>query len=35
MGERGAAPLLPELSKFYCFPGRAGELPWLLGLNLI
>src|SRR5215831_17918945 len=24
--------LLPELSNFYCHPGRAGGSPWLLGI---
>jgi hypothetical protein len=27
MGERGAARLPPELSNFYCLPGRAGGTP--------
>ncbi len=29
MGAWGTARLLPELSNFYCLPGRAGGSPWV------
>jgi hypothetical protein len=30
MGDRRSARLLPELSNFYCHPGRAGGSPFVI-----
>jgi hypothetical protein len=32
MGAWSTARLLPELSNFYCLPGRAGGSPWVTSL---